>query len=202
MPARSPGESAWSGLGGMSLVPARPRHRCSDQIGSETPHARCGSARSEDCTRIGGRSAAGGHRLGRHDPRVVVAQPGSAAPMLFVDRISLAALWRVTSGELVSVCVDVRPLASRSVPEQCEFGSGSATSGPPKRTPKRTGATAPSTLAGTESACYARSKAGPRDPALWWLLCAEGRARRGLTQVDAPGAIGTLGRPGPHCEIH
>jgi hypothetical protein len=54
----------------------------------------------------------------------LAAITGASAPILFVDRISLAALWWVISAELVRESVGARLAASRSAPEQCEHGSG------------------------------------------------------------------------------
>lgn len=77
MSMRSPGgESAWASSGGTGLVPDWPCGRCSGHVGSEAPHTGRGSASAEDGTSVGGRSPAGGHRLGRHDPPVVVGLPG------------------------------------------------------------------------------------------------------------------------------
>jgi hypothetical protein len=53
--------------------------------------------------------------------------------MLFADRISLAALWRVTSGEPIRACVGVRLIASQQAPELRKCGSGSATLSPPRK---------------------------------------------------------------------
>jgi hypothetical protein len=51
---------------------------------------------------------------------------GAAAPMLFAQRISLAALRRVGSADLLRASGGVRLKPSRSGPEQCECGSGCA----------------------------------------------------------------------------
>jgi hypothetical protein len=131
MPARSPRESAWTSLGGMSLVPAWPCRRCSDHVGSEAPHTCRGGARSEDGADAGGGSAADGHRLDCHDPGVVVGRPGPQPRCCSWG----GSVWRRCGGwpvgELVRVGVCVRPIVSRSAPEQRECGSGCATSGPP-----------------------------------------------------------------------
>jgi hypothetical protein len=58
------GESAWAGSGGTGLVPAWPCGRRSGHVRSEAPYTGRGSARAEGGTFVGGRSSAGGDRLG------------------------------------------------------------------------------------------------------------------------------------------
>jgi hypothetical protein len=56
---------------------------------------------------------------------------GTAAPVLMVDRIGVAALQRTIGDESVRVCVVVRLLASRLGPELRVCGSYSAKYDPP-----------------------------------------------------------------------